>query len=177
MSERFGIVGVFATPDGISRAGRQLRDMGFRRVEAYTPYPVEGLDEMLRPRRGALLPLLMFAAAVVGAGCGYFIQYWDEALNYPLNVGGRPFNSWPAFIVGTFEVMLLFAIAGGFFALLAACRLPLLYHPVFEASEFPRASRDRFVLCVEAGDPNFEPELIRRVLARLGAESIEEVAA
>lgn len=174
MSAPFGVVGVFATPDAIRAAALRLREMGVRAVDAYTPYPIPGLEG--RSSRRSLLPAVMFAAALIGAAAGYFIQYWDEALSYPINVGGRPFNSWPAFIVSAFEITLLFAIAAGFFALLAACRLPSLYHPLFAATEFSRASSDRFVLCVEAGDPSFEPDTIRRVLERFGAERVELVA-
>ena len=158
MTQPFGVIGVFETPEAIKNATRHLRSLGFRAFEAYTPYPVEGLDQMVRPGRQLLLPLTMFGAAVVGAAWGYWIQYWDEALNYPINVGGRPHNSWPAFIVGTFEFMLLAAIAAGLFGLLAASRLPQLYHPLFDAEAFGRASRDRFVLCVEARDPSFEAD-------------------
>jgi len=135
MSERglFGLTGSFASSDALTGAALHLRSLGFREVEAYTPYPVEGLDEALRPCRPNRLPLPIFLGAVFGAAMGYFIQYWDEALDYPLNVGGRPHNSWPAFTVGTFELMVLFAIAAGFFGLLAFCRLPRLYHPIFSA--------------------------------------------
>jgi hypothetical protein len=179
MSERglFGLTGSFASPDAVTEAARQLRSLGFREVEAYTPYPVEGLNEALRPCRPHRLPLLIFLGAVFGAAMGYFIQYWDEALDYPINVGGRPHNSWPAFTVGTFELMVLCAIAAGFFGLLASCRLPRLYHPIFSAEEFERASVDRFVLCVEAHDPSFEPQRIRRIFERNGAESVAEVSA
>jgi hypothetical protein len=179
MSERglFGLTGTFASPDALTEAARQLRSLGFREVEAYTPYPVEGLDEVLRPGRRMWLPLVIFLGAVFGAVWGYFIQYWDEALNYPLNVGGRPYNSWPAFTVGTFEFMVLCAVAAGFFGLLVFCRLPRLYHPIFSTVEFERASVDRFVLCVEARDPSFEPQRIRRIFERNGAESVAEVSA
>ncbi|MFZ3238115.1 MAG: DUF3341 domain-containing protein [Stellaceae bacterium] len=175
MSGSFGIIGVFATPEAVKDAARHLRSLGFRAVEAYTPYPVEGLDQLLRPGRQMMLPLAMFAGALFGAAWGYFIQYWDEALNYPINVGGRPHNSWPAFIVGTFEFMLLCAIAAGLFALLASCRLPRLYHPLFNVVEFDRASVDRFVLCVEARDPSFETAHLRRIFERFGAERVAEV--
>lgn len=179
MTERrpYGIIAVFDTPEAILAATRHLRELGFRAVEAYTPFPVEGLDEIMRTGRKVLLPLTIFAAAIIGAGWGYFIQWWGEAWSYPINVGGRPYNSWPAFIVSAFEIMLLFAVAAGFFGLLASCRLPLLYHPIFEAAAIERASRDRFILCVEASDPQFEIRLIRPVLARLGAVTIEEVSA
>ncbi len=148
-----------------------------RAFEAYTPYPVEGLDEIIHPGPQLFLPLLMFGAALVGAAWGYWIQYWDEALNYPLNVGGRPFNSWPAFAVGTFEFMLLVTVAAGFFGMLAKSRLLNVYHPIFEGRAYERASRDRFIICVEAGDPNFDSLSVREVFQLFGAEQIEEVHA
>jgi hypothetical protein len=175
MKKLFGVLAVFDTPEAVKRAAAQLRQAGFRAFEAYTPYPVEGLDEIIHPGPRLFLPLLMFAAAIVGAAWGYWIQYWDEALNYPLNVGGRPYNSWPAFAVGTFEFMLLFTVAAGFFGMLAASRLPRLYHPIFEAKAFERASRDRFMICFEASDPNFDSTSIREAFQQLGAEYIEEV--
>jgi hypothetical protein len=175
MKDLFGMIAMFATPDAAKNAAVYLRQAGFRAFEAYTPYPVEGLGETIHPGRKLFLPLLMFVAAIVGAAWGYWIQYWDEALNYPLNVGGRPYNSWPAFAVGTVEFMLLAAAAAGFFGLLAASRLPKLYHPIFEAKVFERASRDRFLLCIEASDPSFDAASIRAAFERLGAEGIEEV--
>jgi Alternative complex III, ActD subunit len=175
VSEAYGILGVFETPEAVKAAAAQLRDLGFRAFEAYTPYPVEGLGELVDPGRKRFPPLFMFAGALFGAAWGYFIQYWDEAWNYPINVGGRPHNSWPAFMVGTFEFMLLVTVAAGLFALLAASRLPQLYHPVFNAEEFARISRDRFALCVEVSDPNFESSTIRRVFEHHGAESVSQV--
>ncbi len=104
MTETFGIIGVFDRPEAIKDAAQHLRSLGFRAIEAYTPYPVKELDQVLRPRREVMLPLIMFGAAAVGGAWGYFIQAWDEALNYPINVGGRPHNSWPAFIVGNLRI-------------------------------------------------------------------------
>jgi Protein of unknown function (DUF3341) len=179
VSERalYGLIGTFESPDAVMDAARQLHSLGFREVEAYTPYPVEGLDEVFRPGRRTGLPLAVFAGGVFGAVWGYFIQYWDEVLNYPINVGGRPHNSWPALVVSTFEFMVLCAVAAGFFALLASCRLPRLYHPIFAAPEFDRASQDRFLLCVGAQDPSFEPDHVRRIFERYGAEQVSEVPA
>jgi hypothetical protein len=177
MSEpaRFGLLASFATADAVMEAAQQLRARGFRQIEAYTPYPVEGLDEVLRPGRRTWLPPIIFAGGVFGAVWGYFIQAWDEALNYPINVGGRPHNSWPAFVVGAFEFMVLCAIAAGFFALLASCRLPRLHDPIFMAPGFERASIDRFFLHVGSRDPSFEPHRVRRLFERQGAERIAEV--
>jgi hypothetical protein len=172
----FGIIAVFGSADALVNAATRVRELGFGVVDAYTPYPIEGLGETLRPGRQILLPALIVIGAIVGAFWGYFIQYWGEASDYPLNVGGRPYNSWPAFTVGAFEVMLLFAVAAGFVGLLVKCGLPLLYHPVLEAERFSEVSRDRFVLCVEARDPNFEAASLHRTFEELGAEHIEMVA-
>jgi hypothetical protein len=128
------------------------------------------------PGRRTWLPLLIAVGALFGVIWGYFIQYWDESINYPLNVGGRPHNSWPAFTVGAFEFTMLCAIAAAFFGLLASCRLPRLYHPIFAAQDFERASVDRFFLCVESSDPSFEAQQLRDIFERHGAEHVTEVA-
>lgn len=171
----FGLIAAFETPSSLKETARALRELGFRAVEAYTPYAVEGLEDIIAPRRHVALPLAIAAGALFGACCGYFIQYWDEVLSYPINVGGRPYNSWPAFLVGTFELTLLFAVAAGFVGLWLCCRLPQLYHPVFNADGFERASRDRFLLCVESRDPNYAPEAIKDIFLRHGAAEIVEV--
>jgi Protein of unknown function (DUF3341) len=177
MKDLFGVVAVFETPDAVKAAAARLRQAGYRIFDAYTPYHIEELDEIIHPGPKLFLPLLMFVAAVLGAAWGYWIQYWGEAVNYPINVGGRPFNSWPAFAVGTFEFMLLVTIAAGFFGMLALSGLPKLYHPIFESSSFARASRDRFVICVEATDLRFDAGAVRNLFEQLGAEQIEEVRA
>ena len=177
MRRLFGIIGEFATAEAVRNAAERLRQSGYRAFEAYTPYPVEGLDRIVDPGSKRFLPLLMFAGAIVGAGGGYLIQYWDEALSYPINVGGRPYDSWPAFLVGALELMLLVTVAAGFFGMLAASRLPKLYHPLFDARAFERASIDRFVICAEATDPAFDPAAIRALFEKFGAERIEEVRA
>jgi hypothetical protein len=172
----YGIVGEFPTPVGAVTAARQLYDSGFRRIEAHTPYPVEEFDEVVRSGHGIWLGIAPLAGAAFGAVAGTFVQYWAAAISYPLNIGGRPYNSWPAFTVSSFEVTLLFAVAAGFIAFLAASRLPLLYHPVFVATNFARASQDRFFLSVEARDPRFDATTIRAILERHGALTIDEVS-
>ncbi|HEU0155974.1 MAG TPA: DUF3341 domain-containing protein, partial [Stellaceae bacterium] len=107
----------------------------------------------------------------------WFIQSWDEILNFPINVGGRPYNSWPAFVVSAFEFTVLCAVAAGFFGLLLACRLPRLHHPLFAAAAFEAASRDRFILYVGARDPCFEPREVRGIFERQGADRVEDVPA
>ncbi|HEY7243714.1 MAG TPA: DUF3341 domain-containing protein [Xanthobacteraceae bacterium] len=177
MKDIFGIIAVFDTPDAVRDAAARLRQSGFQAFEAYTPYPVDELGEIIHPGRNLFLPLLIFAGALLGAAWGYWIQYWDEVLNYPLNVGGRPHNSWPAFVVSTFELMLLVAMTAGFFGMLAASRLPKLYDRIDEAKVLARASSDRFLICVQAADPRFDAGSIREVFEELGAERVEEVRA
>lgn len=177
MSGLYGVLGVFRTPDAAANAAAHLRESGIEALEAYTPYPVEPLNRIIRPGRNVLLPALMFAGAVFGAAYGYWIQYWDEVLDYPINVGGRPYNSWPAFTVSTFEFMLLVAVAAGLFGMLVASRLPKLHHPTFSAKTFARVSRDRFVICVKASDPDFDLASLRETFGKLGAEDVEEVRA
>jgi ActD protein len=170
----YGVIGEFATPTGIIAAARQLGDSGFRHLDAYTPYPVETLDRMLGRRR-PWLPLVVLAGTILGAFCGYFVQIWAASIDYPLNIGGRPYDSWPAFTVSAFEITVLFALTAGFVAFLIGSRLPLYYHPVFTAGEFDRASQDRFFLCVEAADPRFDAGRVGDILRRHGAERVQPV--
>ena len=109
-----GLIGEFAAPDRIVAAARQLNDSGFRRIDAYTPYPVPQLDQILPSAPRVRLPLIVVAGALLGALCGYFVQVWAAVIDYPLNIGGRPYHSWPAFTVSAFEITLLFAITAGF---------------------------------------------------------------
>jgi hypothetical protein len=171
----YGIIGEFPTPVGAVAAARQLREIRVRLIDAYTPYPVEELDEVLRTPPGLGVALTTLAGAVFGAVSSTFVQYWAAAIDYPINVGGRPYNSWPAFTVSSFEVTLLFAVIFAFLAFLASSRLPLLFHPVFGAADFARASQDRFFLAVEAADPHFDAATVRAILERHGAAPIDEV--
>jgi hypothetical protein len=171
----YGIVGEFDVPEHAIAAARQLRDTGFSRLDAYSPYPVEALEEAILPRRGSLIPSVVFLGAVLGAALGYCVQYYAAAVSYPLNIGGRPLDSWPAFIVSGFEITVLFALTAGFVVFLAASRLPLFYHPIFRLDAFGRASQDRFFLCIEARDPRFHEERVHAILARHGAAYIGEV--
>ena len=172
----WGVVAEFATADAVIAAARRLRLNGFRRMDAYTPFPVPGLEETLRPGRRPWIPILILLGAAVGAGYSFFLQYWAAVLSYPINVGGRPYNSWPAFIVSSFEVTVLFAVATAFFVFLLSSGLPLLYHPVFAAPDFDRASQDRFFLCVEARDRRFDIERLKDLFARQRAVRVSVVA-
>ncbi len=171
----YGVMAEFASSAAVIAAARGLYLNGYRHMDAFTPYPVEGLDEAMHPRRFSWIPIAVFCGGLFGAIYGYFLQYWAAAISYPLNVGGRPLNSWPAFTVSAFEASVLCAIAAGFFAFLWLCRLPLLYHPAFNAPDFDRASQDRFFLCVEGQDTYFDRQRLRHIFERHGALRVSEV--
>jgi hypothetical protein len=164
----------FEAPGELVRAARSVRAAGYRDVDAFTPFPVEGLDDALGlgPTR---LPLIVFLGGAAGALGGFFLQYYASVIDYPLNVGGRPLNSWPAFIPVTFELTILAAAVTGVLAMLALNGLPMPHHPVFNVERFALASRDRFFLCIEARDPLFDPEATRRLLEETTGKEVTVV--
>jgi hypothetical protein len=170
----YGMMAEFETPTELVIAIRKARDAGYRRMDAYTPFPIEEVSEALHihDRR---LPLLVLIGGIVGFFGGYGLQYWISVIAYPLNVGGRPLHSWPAFMPITFECTVLVAALTAVFGLLALNGLPMPYHPVFNVPRFALASRDRFFLCIEARDPQFDREATRRFLTRLDPRSVAEV--
>lgn len=169
-----GLLAEFEKADGLIEAARRARAAGYTRVDAYTPYPLKEAAEALGLRRTAV-PTVMFVGGLVGCVGGFLMQYWTAVVDYPINVGGRPLNSWPAFIPVTFELTILTSALVGLFGLLALCGLPMLYHPVFNVHAFARASRDRFFLCIEADDPRYDPGETRAFLADLGPREVTEV--
>ena len=171
----WGLMAEFQTPQGLINAIRSVREAGYRRVEAYTPYPMEEVSEALDLHRSRL-PLIVLIGGIVGAVGGYGLQYWVNLIEYPLNIGGRPLHSWPAFIVPTFETTILCAALSAVLGMFALNGLPQPYHPVFNVPRFALASRDRYFLLVEARDPKFEPEATRRMLADLNASEVSDVA-
>ncbi len=170
----YGLMAEFAEPEAVVEAARRAREEGYRRVEAYSPVPVEGLAEALGRRR-SLVPRIVLLGGITGGLGGYFMQWYALAVDYPLNVGGRPFHSWPAFIPITFELTVLAAALSAIVGMLVLNRLPEPYHPVFNVPEFARASTDRFFLCIEARDPRFDPLATRRFLESLRPVSLKEV--
>ncbi len=149
----YGVVAEFDDPDELVAAARAAREHGYRRVEAYSPYPIKELDEILPAWN--LLPALVLISGVTGALVAFGMQYFIAAIVYPLNIGGRPLNSWPAFIVITFELTILFAATAAFFGALLFAGFPAVYHPMFRIPTFKRVSDDGFFLCIEARDPHF----------------------
>ena len=162
----FGLLAEFGKPEEILAATRRARAAGYRDMDAYTPYPVEGLAGELGLGR-TRVPLIVLVGGFVGAIAGYGMQYWMMAVDYPYNAGGRPLNSWPAFIPATFECTVLGAALFAFFGYLFMNGLPKLSHPIFNAKEFDLATRNRFFLCVESRDPRFDRGETERFLASL----------
>lgn len=161
-----GIIAGFDDHEKLLDAARRAHVAGYRRMEGYSPFPIENLPQALgqRPTRVAFLFLL---GGIGGALGGYFLLWYSMAIDWPMNIGGRPLNSWPMYIPITFELTILCSALLGFFGTLALCGFPKPYHPVFNVPEFERASRDRFFLCIEADDPRFDPDDTLRFLERL----------
>jgi hypothetical protein len=171
----YGLMAEFDGPDDLLAAAKRAHAEGYRRMDAYSPFPVEGLAEAIQVRH-TRLPLLVLLAGLFGAFVGFASQYYVTVFDYPINVGGRPLNSWPAYIPITFEVTILFAALTAVVGMIALNGLPMPYHPVFNVPAFGGASRDRFFLCIEAADPRFDLEGTRRFLEGLQAREVSEVA-
>lgn len=171
----YGLMAEFATPDGLVVAAEKARLAGYRRMDAYSPIPIEELSEALGLPR-TRLPRLVFLGGLLGGLGGYSLEYYCAAIGYPLNIGGRPLHSWPQFIPVTFETTVLGASLACFIGMWALNKLPQPYHPVFNVPAFARASTDRFFLCIEAADPAFTLDATRRFLEDLHPLGVSEVA-
>jgi hypothetical protein len=171
----YGLMAEFHEPAALVAAAHRTREAGYSKVDGYSPFPIEELSEALGHHH-SWLPALVLGGGALGAVVGYGLQYWASVIEYPLNVGGRPFHSWPAFIPPTFETTILFAGLTCVLGMLALNGLPEPYHPVFNVPSFALASKDRFFLCIEASDPKFDEEQTRRFLGGLeGVAGISEV--
>ena len=170
----WGLMAEFDTPADLVRACRAAREAGYRRMDAYTPYPIEELSEAMGMHR-LRLPLIVLLGGIVGGLAGLALQYYTTVIDYPINVGGRPFFSWPSFIPITFECTVLFAAFSAVLGMLALNGLPMPYHPLFNVPRFALATRDRFFLCIEATDPQFDRDATRRFLERLVPRTVSEV--
>ncbi len=172
----YGLLAEFDSPDKLLEAARRAREHGYERLDAFTPFPVEGLAEAV----GAAdhrLPALVLAGGILGALGGYGMQLYAAAVDYPLDIGGRPLNSWPAFIPITFELTVLIAALFAFFGVFILNGLPRPHHPVFDVPAFARASRDRFFLCLEARSRQFDVPVARSFLKSLKPEAIHDIPA
>jgi hypothetical protein len=171
-----GLMAEFTSDRAVLEATRRAYASGYRRMDAYSPFPVEGLAEALG-RRGTAVPLIVLMGGIIGGLGGYFMEWYSMAVDYKFNIGGRPLNSWPAFIPITFELTVLCAALSAVIGMLALNRLPEPYHPVFNVPEFAHASVDRFFLCIESNDPIFELPGTRRFLESLNPIRVTEVSA
>jgi hypothetical protein len=169
-----GVVAEFVTPDALVTACRRAHEAGYRRMDAYTPYPLEAAAEAIGFEK-TQVPLLTLCGGILGGLSGYLLQFWVHTSAYPLNVGGRPMHSWPSFIIITFEMTILFAGITAVVGMLALNGLPQPYHPIFNHPRFSAASRDRFFLCIEAADPQFDLVATTSFLQTTDAIDVAEV--
>lgn len=172
--ELYGVAAEFKTADALTKAASAVKNAGFTKFDAYTPYPVHGLETAMG-EPFTKLPFVVFLAGLTGGTLGLSLQYWVSVLEYPLNIGGRPLFSWPMFIPITFECTILAAAFGSVLGLLAFIGLPRPHHPIFNTANFDRATVDRFFLCIEAEDPKFDRAATRSFLEGLGPDAVTEV--
>lgn len=170
----YGTMAEFVSAQELVVAARRTHEAGYRKIDAYSPFPVEELAEAIGFHRNNV-PLVTLIGGIVGGLTGYLMQYWMAVVNYPVNVGGRPYHSWPSFIIVTFELTILFGGISAVFGMLALNGLPMPYHPVFNEPRFARASKDRFFLIVFATDPKYDAKGTRQFLEGLQPRSVSEV--
>jgi hypothetical protein len=177
MSARlYGLLAEFRSAEALLDAARAVRAHGYAGFEAYTPFPVEGLDELVGMKRNHV-PLLALAGGIAGGAGTYFLQWYSAVVDYPINVGGRPLHSWPAFVPATFEITILGAALAAALGMLVLNGLPRLYHPLFAVEEFELATRNRFFLCLPARDAAFDLERSGALLRGLDPLLVREVPA
>lgn len=170
----YGLMAEFDQADEVLAAAHKAHAAGYRVMDAFTPHPIHGLAEAIGFQK-TRLPLVVLIGGIIGCAGGFGMQYWMSAVNYPINIGGRPLNSWPAFIPVTFECTILVAALSAVLGMLALNGLPTPHHPVFNAPNFDLASRSRYFLCIESKDPKFELETTRKFMEGLSEHKVNEV--
>jgi hypothetical protein len=170
----YGLIAEFDTATDLVEASKAAYAAGYRKMDAYSPFPIEEASEAIGFHKSRV-PLVVLLGGLLGGLSGFALQYWINVIAYPLNIGGKPYDSWPAFIVPTFEMTILFAGLSGVFGMFALNGLPMPYHPLFHVEQFSRVTRDKFFLCVEAVDPKFDVVDTQRFMESLKPVSIEEV--
>jgi hypothetical protein len=171
----YGLMAEFDDPTSLVTATERAHHEGYRNMDAYSPFPIEELHEALGSKH-TRLPLIVLIGGLIGCIGGYTLEYWSSVIAYPLNIGGKPLHSWPAFIPVTFECTILAAALSCVLGMLALNGLPMPYHPVFSVPRFALASRNRFFLCIESKDPKFDIEGTRRFLETLNPREVSTVA-
>jgi hypothetical protein len=172
--ELYGLMAEFRSGEALLDAAARAYAQGYRDAEAYSPFPVAGIEKALG-LAGNRVPAMAFAGGIAGGAGAYFLQWYTAVIDYPINVGGRPLHSWPSFIPATFELTILGAALAAVFGMLLANGLPRLQHPVFNAKDFEQVTRNRFFLCLPVHDPQFERERSRAFLDTLDPMAINEV--
>lgn len=170
----YGLLAEFDSAERLVKAAQTAREEGYTAMDAYSPYPIHDLMEAIEPKRSKV-PLVTLIGGVLGALTGFFLQYWSQVSVYPMNIGGRPHNSWPSFIVVTFEMTILFAALSAVVSMIALNRLPRPYHPVFNAERFLKASQDGYFLVLQAEDPEYDRHGTEDFLRSLHAREVVEV--
>jgi hypothetical protein len=171
----YGVMAEFETPGELARATKAAVDKGYKKLDAYSPFPIEEVADALHLHHNKL-PLIVLAGGLTGGTLGYLLQFFITTIYYPINIAGRPLHSWPSYIIITFELTILLASISTVFGLFALCGLPMPYHPVFNAPRFALASHDRFFLCIESTDPMFDSAKTSEFLATLDPKEVSEVA-
>ena len=171
----YGLMAEFDSAQSLIDAARKVREAGYTKADAYSPFPIHGLAEALGFRERHVAPVVL-AGGITGALAGYGLEYWTQVIAYPMNIGGRPFHAWVSFIPPAFETTILFAAFSAVIAMLAMNGLPQPYHPVFNAPRFSMASQDKFFLAIEASDPRFDAEATRQFLSGLHPREVVQVA-
>ena len=171
----YGLMAEFDSARDLIDAARQTHDAGYKKIDAYSPFPIEEVAEAIGFHKNGV-PLVTLIGGIIGGLTGYLLQYWVAVINYPTNVGGRPFHSWPSFIIITFELTILFGGISAVFGMLALNGLPRPHHPLFNVHRFVKhATSDRFFLCIEARDPKFHLSDSIHFLKGLNPSHINEV--
>lgn len=170
----YALVAEFTSAEALLDAAEKTGQAGYRNTDAYTPFSVPGMSDALR-FHDVRMPFLIFTGGLIGCFTGFTLQWYTAAVDYPLSVGGKPFNSLPSFFPVSFECTILFASLTAFICTFALNGLPKPYHPIFNTPGFLRASKDRFFLAIETSDPLYDADETRKFLEGLGAEAVSEV--
>ena len=172
----YGVMAEFDSVQALVDASQHAVTAGFKRLEAYSPFPIEELNDIIHRRRTKLTSLILMGG-LTGMATGFALQYWASAIEYPMNVGSRPYATWPAFVIPSYELTILFASLTAAIGMFALNGLPQPYHPVFNVERFSMASSDKFFLVIESADPRFDHAATTRFLQEQGAKGVYDVAA